>query len=139
VPAPPATLRSARSRGRPPNGYTLLLASGGYITANRLVYKMPDIDPLKGLVAIAPVAGIKLIFAVNKNVLAKTLREFIALAKARPGKINFTSAGPGSTTHRAGEWLARIAGIELVRLPHSAQIFIPLKAAAKISPALIRP
>jgi tripartite-type tricarboxylate transporter receptor subunit TctC len=101
-----------------PDGYTLVLASGGQITTNRLLYKNPGVDPLTDLVPIAPVADIRLIVAVNKKVTAKTLPEFLAAARARPGSINYTSAGPGSTTHLAGEWLARLAGVKLVHVPH---------------------
>jgi tripartite-type tricarboxylate transporter receptor subunit TctC len=77
-----------------PDGYTLLVASGAHITTNRLVYKMPDINPLKDLVPIAPIAGIKLIFAVNKNVPAKTLREFIALVRRSPARSTSHLPGP---------------------------------------------
>jgi tripartite-type tricarboxylate transporter receptor subunit TctC len=101
-----------------PDGYTLLLASGGHITTNRLLYKNVGFDPMKDLLPIAPVADIKLIFAVNKKVPATTMQEFLALAKAQPGKINYTSAGPGSTTHFAGDWLTRLAGVDLVHVPH---------------------
>jgi tripartite-type tricarboxylate transporter receptor subunit TctC len=101
-----------------PDGHTLLLASGGPITTNRLLYKNIGLNPLTDLEPIGPLADIKLIAAINRNVPAASLTEFFGLARARPGKINFTSAGPGSTTHLAGALLARIAGVEMVHVPH---------------------
>lgn len=101
-----------------PDGNTLLMASGGHITTNRLLYKNTAVDPMTDLLPIAQVATIKLIIAVNKDVPAKSLREFIDLARSKPGAINYTSAGPGSTTHLAGDQFMRLAGLDLVHIPH---------------------
>jgi tripartite-type tricarboxylate transporter receptor subunit TctC len=100
-----------------PDGYTLLVASSGQITNTRLLFVNPPLDPVADLEPIAPVMDLKMVAAVNKEVPARTLAQFIALVKARPGEFNFTSAGPGSGTHLAGDQLLRQAGISL---PHIA-------------------
>lgn len=101
-----------------PDGYTLLLASGGQITNTRLVFKNPIVDPIADLEPIAPVADVQVVAAINKEVPARTFAEFVALVKARPGQFNYTSAGPGSGTHLAGDQLLRQAGINLVHVPY---------------------
>jgi tripartite-type tricarboxylate transporter receptor subunit TctC len=100
-----------------PDGYTLLFPTNGTITINRALAKDAPIDTLD-LVPIAPVAKTANLLVINANVPAHTLAEFIALAKAHPGKIDYASAGLGSTPHLAGAMLARLAGINIVHVPY---------------------
>jgi tripartite-type tricarboxylate transporter receptor subunit TctC len=100
-----------------PDGYTLLLVSSPN-TTNGTLYEHLDYDFIRD---IAPVAGISRepnVMVVNPSVPAKTVPEFIAYAKANPGKINYATAGIGSSQHMSGEMFKMMAGIEMVHVPH---------------------
>lgn len=101
-----------------PDGYTLLVASSGHITTTRLLFKNPILDPIADLEPIAPVMDQQIVAAINKDVPARTFADFVALVKARPGQFNYTSAGPGSAVHLAGDQLLRRAGINLAHVPY---------------------
>jgi tripartite-type tricarboxylate transporter receptor subunit TctC len=75
-------------------------------------------DPVKQFTPVAPIAISPLVFVVNVDVPAKTMREFIALAKREPGKLNYGSAGPGSINHLALELMNARAGIVVVHIPY---------------------
>ncbi len=101
----------------PADGYTLLMASGSTIAMapflyKNLSYKPGDFDPV-GLFSEAP-----FMVVVNPSVPAKTLKEFIAYAKANPGKISYGSAGVGNILHISGEWFKSLAGVDLVHVPY---------------------
>jgi tripartite-type tricarboxylate transporter receptor subunit TctC len=83
-----------------PDGHTLLLATNGSITINRALFKKQPIDTLTDIVPVAPLAFNPDILVINGKLPARTARDFIALAKSQPGKINYGSAGAGSTPHR---------------------------------------
>jgi tripartite-type tricarboxylate transporter receptor subunit TctC len=100
-----------------PDGYTLLFATNGTIAINRALMKNAAVDPLE-LVPVAPVATTANLFVINATVPARTLSDFIALAKAQPGKINYASAGLGTTPHLAGALFARLAGVDMVHVPY---------------------
>jgi tripartite-type tricarboxylate transporter receptor subunit TctC len=100
-----------------PDGYTLLLVSSPN-TTNATLYDHLDYDFIRD---IAPVAGISRepnVMVVNPSVPAKTVPEFIAYAKANPGKINYATAGIGSSQHMSGEMFKMMAGIDMVHVPH---------------------
>jgi tripartite-type tricarboxylate transporter receptor subunit TctC len=101
-----------------PDGHTLLVATNGAITINRALFKKDPIDTLTDVVPVAPLAWFPNILVVNNQVPARTAQEFIALAKAKPGTINYASAGPGTTPHLAIALFARLAGIDLVHVPY---------------------
>jgi tripartite-type tricarboxylate transporter receptor subunit TctC len=101
-----------------PDGYTLLLATNGAITINRALFKKESIDTLTDIVPVAPLAFNPDILVVNAAMPVRTARELIALAKSQPGKINYGSAGAGSTPHLAVALFARLAGIDLVHVPY---------------------
>jgi tripartite-type tricarboxylate transporter receptor subunit TctC len=110
-----------------PDGYTLLHSSDGTILINQFLYDMP-VDPAKDLVAIAP-TGRSAIFLVARGGLpVKTLPEFIAYARANPGKLNYGSAGTGTLQHVATEMLAREAKINVVHVAYkgSQQVLVDL-------------
>lgn len=100
-----------------PDGYTLLLVASPFTTV-AAVMSNPGYDPHRNFVPVAPIAVGPLAFVVGEAVPAKTMREFIALAKARPGKLNYGSAGTGSVNHLALEMLKARAGIDLVHVPY---------------------
>jgi tripartite-type tricarboxylate transporter receptor subunit TctC len=100
-----------------PDGYTLLLVSSPN-TTNATLYDNLNYNFIRD---IAPVAGISRepnVMVVNPSVPAKTVPEFIAYAKANPGKINYASAGIGSSQHMSGEMFKMMAGIDMVHVPH---------------------
>lgn len=105
----------------PPDGYTLLMTSGSIVTANPFIYKSMPFDAAKDLVAITNVASGPQIVAVGPAVEAKTLKEFIAWAKANPRKVNFGSAGVGTQTHLAAENFAHAAGVDIVHVPYKGE------------------
>ena len=104
-----------------PDGYTLLMASGSIVTANPFMYKTMTFDPAKDLVPITNVATGPQVIAVAKSMPAKTLRDFIAYAKANPGKVNYGSAGVGTQVHLAGENFAYAAGLDMTHVPYKGE------------------
>lgn len=105
-----------------PDGYTLLLGNLGVLAINPALYKEVPFDSIKSFDPISLVGGTPLLLVVHPSVPAKSVRELIALAKARPGKLNFASAGTGGPTHLAGEMLKSDAGINLVHVPYKGNM-----------------
>jgi tripartite-type tricarboxylate transporter receptor subunit TctC len=100
-----------------PDGYTLLMMSNTLTTNETLLANKPY-QLLRDLVPVAPVNSSDLVMVVAPAVPAKTLREFIALAKAEPGKLAYASAGPGTPYHLAGELFKTMTGTDLLHVPH---------------------
>ncbi len=101
----------------PPDGYTLLVVSGTQ-TVNETLYAKKAYRLMQDLVPVAPIVDSDLVLVVNPSVPAKTLDELIALAKAKPGTLNYGSYGPGSNYHMAAELLKNLTGIDLVHVPY---------------------
>jgi tripartite-type tricarboxylate transporter receptor subunit TctC len=101
-----------------PDGYTLTLASPGPITVAPAVNKSLDYDPLRQLAPVAMVASAPVVLVIHPGVPAKTLQEFVAYAKANPGKVNLASPGFGTSAHLFGELLKQRTGIEIVHVPY---------------------
>jgi tripartite-type tricarboxylate transporter receptor subunit TctC len=101
-----------------PDGYSLLLSAPGPLTSNVALYKNLPFDPTKAFAPVALVAQVPIVLMVHPSVAAKNVKELIALAKAKPGTINFGSSGNGSTNHLAGELLKSMAGINIVHVPY---------------------
>ena len=102
----------------PPDGYTLLLVAGGNVVITPFLYASLPFDPLNDIVPVFNVAGAPQLLIVPASLPVKDLAEFIRLARANPGKLNYASAGPGSTTHLAADHFARLAGVQLVHVPY---------------------
>ena len=102
-----------------PDGYTLLMMSNTHTTNETLLAKKPY-ALMRDLTAVAPVNSSDLVMVVNPAVQAKTLQEFIALAKAKPGELNYASSGPGTPYHMAGELFKAMSGTHIVHVPHKA-------------------
>jgi tripartite-type tricarboxylate transporter receptor subunit TctC len=100
-----------------PDGYTLLFVAGTFTTV-AAASKNPGYDPVKQFVPAASIATTPLVFVVNPAVPADSMREFIALAKRDPGKLNYGSAGLGSINHLALELLNVRAGIDIMHVPY---------------------
>jgi tripartite-type tricarboxylate transporter receptor subunit TctC len=108
------TLEAVKS---PPDGYTLLMMSNTQ-TANESLVPARKYELMRDLAPIAPVNYSDLVIVVHPSVPAKTLQEFIALAKSQPGKLNYASSGQGTPYHMAGELFKTMAGIDLVHVPY---------------------
>ena len=104
----------------PADGYTLLMASGS-ITINPHLYKNMAFDTKKDLVPITNVASGPMLVVVPEGSPAKTLKDLIAMAKAKPGAVNFGSAGVGSQVHLAAENFADAAGIDITHVPYKGE------------------
>jgi tripartite-type tricarboxylate transporter receptor subunit TctC len=100
------------------DGYTLLLTAPPPLTINAALYKSLPYDPAKAFAPISLVASVPIVLAVHPSVEANNVMELIALAKAKPGTLNFGSSGNGSTNHLAGELLKSMTGINIVHLPY---------------------
>ena len=108
------TLEAAKS---PPDGYTLLMMSNTQ-TANESLVPQRKYELMRDLAPIAPVNYSDLVIVVHPQVPAKTLQEFIAIAKSQPGKLNYASSGQGTPYHMAGELFKTMAAIDLVHVPY---------------------
>src|SRR5215471_11041627 len=99
-----------------PDGYTLMLTSNGHTVAG-LVNKNPPFDPVKDFSGITRICSVPLYLIVYPELPAKTLKEVIDLAKAKPGVLNFSSPGLASTTFIAGALFRKAAAIDIVHVP----------------------
>lgn len=104
----------------PADGYTLLMASGS-IAINPSIYKKMPFDTKKDLAPITNVAGGPMMVVVPDRSPAKTLKDLIDMAKQKPGKLNFGSAGVGSQVHLAGENFANATGISITHVPYKGE------------------
>jgi tripartite-type tricarboxylate transporter receptor subunit TctC len=100
-----------------PDGYTLLVTTTSFSIVPSLTDKLPY-DPAKDFEPITLVNTTPLVLVVNPGVPAKSVKELIALAKARPGELNFGSAGSGGSNHLAGELFNVMAGVNIVHVPY---------------------
>jgi tripartite-type tricarboxylate transporter receptor subunit TctC len=107
------TLEVARAE---PDGHTILVGAAGNFVINQFLMKM-SFDPLAALTPVAKVAEIPIVFCANPALSVRDLSEFIAYARARPGKLNYGSPGNGSVNHLLVENLKRLAGIEIAHNP----------------------
>jgi tripartite-type tricarboxylate transporter receptor subunit TctC len=102
----------------PADGYTLVVGTNPNITINPHMRKL-SFDPMKDLVPVAMLSVTPMILFVNPTVVpVKDLKEFVAYTKARPGKVDYASAGSGSLAHLAGELFKLAAGVSIVHVPY---------------------
>lgn len=104
----------------PADGYTIMLASGSMFTVNPFIYQRLPYSA-KDFAFITNVASGPMLVVVNPEVQAKNLKELIALAKSKPGQLNFGSAGTGSQVHMAGEAFADAAGVNITHVPYKGE------------------
>ena len=106
----------------PPDGYTLLLITVGNAISTTM-FKL-NFNFIRDIAPVAGIVGVPFVMEVHPSVPVKTVAEFIAYAKANPGKINLASAGIGNVTHMAGEMFKMMAGVDLFHVPYrGAQVF----------------
>src|SRR3989442_12592867 len=102
----------------PPDGYTLVVSSiASHVIAPHLPNGTPY-DPLKDFTHIALLGGPPAVFAVHPSLPAKTLKEFVALAKEKPGALTYGSPGPGTQGQLVAELFKRVAGIDVLHVPY---------------------
>jgi len=101
-----------------PDGYTLLLAYSGYQVGNPHLFKKAGWDPIKDFAPVAMLTRAPQVLAAKADLPAKSLRELIAYAKAKPGKLNYASSGNGSIQHIAGELFKQLTGTSITHVPY---------------------
>ncbi len=99
------------------DGYTLMVQSASH-AANPAIYKTLPYDPLKDIVDVAMLGMTPYVMIAGKGGAYPTLRSLIDAAKAKPGQIPFASAGVGTSTHMAAEYVAQVAGIKMLHIPY---------------------
>ncbi len=102
-----------------PDGYTLLVMSNTHTTNESLLPNKP-FQLMRDFVPVAPINYSDLLIVVHPSVPAKTVKEFVDLAKKDPGKLNYASSGPGTPYHMAGELFKAMSGTDIVHVPHKA-------------------
>lgn len=106
----------------PSDGYTLLLGTTGTLASAPSLYPSLGYDPAKSFAPISLLASGPYLVVIGSSVPAKSLRELIALARSKPGQLNFGSAGIGNPLHIAGEMLKTAAGVDLVHVPYKGAV-----------------
>jgi tripartite-type tricarboxylate transporter receptor subunit TctC len=101
----------------PADGYTMLLGFIGPLAISPTISKLPY-DPVKDFAALDPLASSYHIVVINPSLPARSVKEFIALAKRQPGKLNYASSGSGTNLHLAAELFKMVAGVNLVHVPY---------------------
>jgi len=114
----------------PPDGYTLLLSSNSALVVNPFLYKRLGFDPVNDFAPISVVARAGPVLVVHPSVPVRNVKELVALAKARPGQLNFGSGGRGTPAHYVGEMLKATTGIKIVHVPYKGGILAVLDLVA---------
>jgi len=102
----------------PGDGYTLLLSSIATLAVSPQLYKDPGYDPVKDFKPIALIGVAPVVMGVTLSVPAKSVLEFIALAKSKPGAFKYASGGNGSVMHTAGMVFSQVAGVSMLHVPY---------------------
>lgn len=102
----------------PPDGYTLLLTSGGLVSINPAIYPKMSFDPARDIIPVAAAARVLVFLEVKPSLPVKDAKEFIAYAKANPGKLTYGSPGNGSSPHLAGEMFKDMTQSFSVHVPY---------------------
>ena len=105
-----------------PDGYTLLLTSAAALVTNQFLYKRLNFDPRRDFAPISLVATAAPMLVVHPSIPAKSVQEFIAYAKTRPGQLNFGSGGVGTTSHIVGEVFQAATGVKMVHVPYKGGV-----------------
>ncbi len=105
----------------PPDGYTLLVISSSFSINPAMTARLPY-DPIRDFAAVSSIATSDIFFVVNRSVPAQTVKEFVAVAKARPGKVTYASSGAGGSLHLGAELLSMASGITMVHVPYKGAI-----------------
>ncbi|WP_066736230.1 tripartite tricarboxylate transporter substrate binding protein [Cupriavidus sp. D384] len=102
----------------PADGYTMLVNSVGPISINQTLYKKLNYDPLTDLVPVVQIADVPNVLVVHPSLPVKSFEEFVAYAKANPGKLNYSSTGVGTSSHLSGFMLTERMGTQATHIPY---------------------
>jgi tripartite-type tricarboxylate transporter receptor subunit TctC len=111
------TIGTAVVAKAPPDGYMLLMAPSAH-TVNPTLYSSLPYDPIRDFTPIAGTAAAPLLAAVHPSLPVKSVKELVALAKGKPGELNYASPGNGTSGHLAGELFKSVAGVQIVHVPY---------------------
>ncbi len=106
------------AKGAAADGYTLILGHVGTLAVNPAMFAKLPYDPIKDFIPISLLAKVPSLLVVNAQISAKSLKEYVALAKSKPGTVNYGSAGNGSSGHLAMAYLNQTAGVDTQHLPY---------------------
>ena len=116
-----------------PDGYTILMATSSTHSVGPALQKLPY-DPIKDFAAITHVADVPNVLVVSPKLPVANLKEFIAYAKANPGKLNFASSGIGTIVHLNGEFFRMLTGVDIVHVPYKGTaLAIPDLASGNVA------
>jgi tripartite-type tricarboxylate transporter receptor subunit TctC len=113
------TIGTAFVAKAPPDGSTLILAAASHTISGSLYSKLPY-HPINDFTAVAHIGTVDYVLMISSTIPAKSVAQFVAYAKANPGRLNYASAGNGSATHLAMAYFASLAGIDMVHVPFKA-------------------
>ncbi len=109
---------AAKAAKSPADGYTIFVGNNATITINTLIYKSLSFDPLKDLIPVSLIGGSRAALVVSPSLSVSTIAELVALAKSRPGELNFGSSGTGGVSHLAGELFNVDNNIRMTHVPY---------------------
>ena len=112
------SIGTAAIASAPPDGYTIGMGTASTLAINPATYKKLPFDVLDDLVPIGKIADVPNIMSINPSLAASDMASFIALARARPGKLSYASAGIGSVSHLLGEQFKLATGTDIVHVPY---------------------
>jgi len=113
------TIGNASVAKSTPDGSTLLLSAASHTITGHVYSKLPY-HPIEDFTGVAHIGTVDYVLIINSQIPAKDLKEFVAYAKANPGKLNYASAGNGSATHLSMAYFAGLTGIDMVHIPYKA-------------------
>jgi tripartite-type tricarboxylate transporter receptor subunit TctC len=102
----------------PPDGYTLLASPGSTLTSNPAVYAKVPFDPVRDFAPVTIIAEVPNVLIVHPSLPVRTVKELIALAKARPGQLAYASTGAGQSTHLSAELFKQMARVDMIHVPY---------------------
>lgn len=101
-----------------PDGHTLFMATMGNATVNQHLYAKMPVDPLRDLAPVSQVVAVHFVMVAHPSLPARSIKELIALARSKPGEINYSSSGPGGAPHLGMELFKSMAKVDLVHIPY---------------------
>ena len=112
----------------PPDGYTLLLATTGVMAINHRLYRSLPYDAVRDFAPVTQIGSLPLILIVHPSLPVRSVKDLIALAKAKPGQLSYASSGVGGATHMTAEIFRMMAGVDIVHIPYkgSGQAMVDL-------------
>jgi len=118
VPGGGGNIGADKAAKSPADGYTLYIGNNATVGINTLIYKKLAFDPIRDLAPISLIAESQTVLVVHPSLPVKSVAELIALAKAKPGQLNFGSTGTGGLSHLASELLKSAAGLQMTHVPY---------------------